>query len=43
MPKPIDILKKELMRTTIHASGVAVPVAYLFVDGSLMLVGSLHL
>jgi len=39
MPKPIDILKKELMRKTIHASGIAVPVAYLFVDRSLMLAG----
>ncbi len=39
MPKPIEILKKELMRKTLHASGIAVPVAYLFVGRPLMLAG----
>lgn len=39
MPKPIEILKKEVMRKAIHTSGIAVPVAYLFIDRSLMLAG----
>jgi len=39
MPRPIEILKKEVMRKVIHITGVAVPVAYLFIDRSLMLAG----
>ncbi|MDI6888536.1 MAG: dolichol kinase [Methanocellales archaeon] len=39
MPKPIEILKKEVMRKTIHIAGAAVPVSYLFIDRSLMLAG----